>query len=421
MSIKDMLCGIDNCICGKGHSCPIDYIEIGDNALKKLPQICMQFKRILLVADQNTYKAAGEEASKLISDRLEEKLILGSECELLIPDEKALDTIRAKVSDKTDLIVGVGSGVINDLCKEVSFEKNLPYYIIATAPSMDGYASVGAALILGGMKVTLNARPPKAIIADADIIRQAPIDMIKAGYGDIIGKFSCLADWKLAALLRSEYFCRAVYELTLNTAKAVRTLAKKIAERNGEAISALMEALVAVGIAMAYVGNSRPASGCEHHLSHYFEITGILNAEEYFAHGIDVGFSAVKCAELREKMLKSAPEKQTFDKNAWLHEIRRIYSASADGIISMQEKLGWYNEDDSKAVTEKWSEVCDILSEVPTAADFISMLDEVGLNYSDFETLYGKKKIDDAVLYAKDLKDRYTILWLYYKYFREAY
>ena len=175
MSIKDMLCGIDNCICGKGHSCPIDYIEIGDNALKKLPQICMQFKRILLVADQNTYKAAGEDASKLISNRLEEKLILGSECELLIPDEKALDTIRAKVSDKTDLIVGVGSGVINDLCKEVSFEKNLPYYIIATAPSMDGYASVGAALILGGMKVTLNARPPKAIIADADIIRQAPM------------------------------------------------------------------------------------------------------------------------------------------------------------------------------------------------------------------------------------------------------
>lgn len=419
MEIKELISGTNSCSCGKKHICPIDYVEIGEGALLKLPRLCEKYESILLVADNNTYKAAGNTAYSLIKDKIEEKVILGGEGELLIPNEKALGAIRQSVIEKTDLILGVGSGVINDLCKAVSFEKNLPYYIIATAPSMDGYASVGSALILEGMKITINARPPKAIIADSEVIRNAPMDMIRAGYGDIIGKFSCLADWKLAALLRGEYFCPMVYELTLNTAKEVRRLAKKIAERDGEAIRALMEALVVVGIAMAYVGNSRPASGCEHHLSHYFEITGILKGEEYFAHGIDVGFSAVKCAQIREKMLSQAPVKRDFNKEKWLSEIKRIYSTSADGVIALQQKLGWYYDDDSYVVKEKWDEVCEILREVPTAEDFISMLDEVGLKYSDFEELYGKKKIDDAVLYAKDLKDRYTILWLYYTYFRK--
>ena len=108
---------------------------------------------------------------------------------------------------EADLIIGVGSGVINDLCKHVSFKNDLAYYIVATAPSMDGYASVGAALILNGMKITLNARPPKAIIADTSVLKDAPIDMLRAGYGDIIGKYSCLNDWKLSHCVNGEYFC----------------------------------------------------------------------------------------------------------------------------------------------------------------------------------------------------------------------
>ena len=88
------------------------------------------------------------------------------------------------------MIVGIGSGVIQDLCKYVSFNKNLPYFIIATAPSMDGYASKGAAMITDNMKVTYNAHVPEVIIGDVDILKNAPMDMIKSGYGDILGKFS---------------------------------------------------------------------------------------------------------------------------------------------------------------------------------------------------------------------------------------
>ena len=155
--------------------------------------------------------------------------------------------MAAAVTGSTQLIVGVGSGVINDLCKQTAFEKNLPYYIVATAPSMDGYTSVGSALILKGMKVTLNARPPKAVIADTKVLQSAPLDMIQAGVGDILGKHSCLNDWKLAELIRGEYFCQKVCDLVYEAVETVGRLTEAAVSRDEAALGALMEALVAVG------------------------------------------------------------------------------------------------------------------------------------------------------------------------------
>ena len=146
------------------------------------------------------------------------------------------------------------------MCKHVSFKHSLPYFIVATAPSMDGYASVGAALILDGMKVTLNAAVPRAILADTAVLANAPFEMIQAGYGDIIGKYSCLNDWRLAALVNGEYICDFVVSETYAQVEKTVALAEGIKARSPEAIGALMEALVAVGILMAYVGPISPTA-----------------------------------------------------------------------------------------------------------------------------------------------------------------
>lgn len=417
MNIKKLISGIHGCECGKDHLCPIDIVDISDGAIDRLAESCVKYSGILLISDANTYAAAGERVYSVLSGKISENLILGKPDELIIPNEERIAEIESVLDADIDLIIGVGSGVINDLCKHVSFKKDLPYYIIATAPSMDGYASVGSALILGGMKVTLNARPPKAIIAEPSVLASAPLDMIKAGYGDIIGKFSCLGDWRLSALINGEYFCQRVYDLTYEMAERVKDLAEGVRERDPESVASLMEALVAVGIAMSFVGNSRPASGSEHHLSHFFEITGILDGKEYLAHGIDVVYSAVATARLREKMLAGSPKRREFDRDAWEKALHRIYSTSADGIIALQDKLGWYEKDDSNVIYAKWDEICKIMSEMPSSEEFIQMINAVGLDFSEFEALYGKEKIADALLYAKDLKDRYTVLWLNYFYF----
>ena len=196
-----------NCSCGREHTCSVDYVNIGKGALNSLPEICEEYRNILLVSDGNTYAVCGDNICILLGGKVSDKVMLNPNGGLVIPNEDKIEDIEKAILPETDFIIGIGSGVINDLCKHVSFKHNLRYCIVATAPSMDGYASVGAALILKGMKTTINARPPKAIIGDSDILKSAPLEMIQAGYGDIIGKYSCLNDWKLSALINGEYFC----------------------------------------------------------------------------------------------------------------------------------------------------------------------------------------------------------------------
>ncbi len=415
--IKKLCDGIIGCECGMDHLCPIDLIEIGNGVLPKLTEMCADFKSILLVADSNTYAVCGKEVFEILKDKITSTIVFDTPDFVLIPDEAAIEKIENALMGDTDIIIGVGSGVINDLCKYVSHRNELPYYIVATAPSMDGYASVGSALILGGMKITLGANPPKGIIADTKVLANAPFPMIQAGWGDIIGKYSCLNDWKLSALINNEYICPAVYNLTMETTHRVRDLAEGVKKRDEAAVGALMEALVTVGIAMSYVGNSRPASGSEHHLSHYFEITGILENKPYFPHGVDVIYSAVATAALREKIINSAPRKFAFDRAEWEKNIKEIYLTSADEVIKLQDKMGWYTDADEATVFEKQEQIKAVLSEAPSEAEMLELLEKIELDYNEFVELYGKEKIDNAILFAKDLKDRYSVLWLGYKYF----
>lgn len=403
------------CDCGIVHSCGIKHILIGSEILTQYIPILADYQRILLVADTNTYEVFGRQVELALSDKVEHTLVYEREG-VLVPNEDAVAEMEAKLTSATQLIIGVGAGVIQDLCKYVSFQAGIPYHIVATAPSMDGYASKGAAMIMKNMKVTYNAHVPEAIIGDSEILKDAPMEMIQSGYGDILGKYSCLNDWKLSRVVTGEYFCQYVYDLTYEMLTKVKDLGPKLITRDADAIAVLMEALVGVGIAMAYVGNSRPASGSEHHFSHFFEITGILENAPYFMHGIDVGYSAVYTQKLRETLLTmDMPAAHTLPtREAWENEIRRVYGSSADGVIALQDKLGWYGTNRLPIYQEKWNEIKAVLREVPSSETLTEYVKSIGLDMDEYERLYGKKKIQDAILYAKDLKDRYTVLWLYY-------
>lgn len=417
MDINSLLKEKD-CSCGQKHSCDIKYVFIEKGAVNRISDLCSKYKSIVVAADKNTYAVCGKTVLNQIGDKLEALKVF--ECDgFLVPDETAVDSLTAKLSDKTDLIIGIGSGVMQDLCKYVSFEKKLPYFIVATAPSMDGYASKGAAMIAGNMKVTYNAHVPEAIIGDVDILKDAPMDMIKSGYGDILGKFSCLNDWKLSHVVNDEYLCDYVYNLTYDMLLKTKDLGPKLLARDEDAIKTLMEALIGVGIAMAYVGNSRPASGSEHHLSHFFEVIGIMKNEPYFMHGTDVAYSAVFTQKLREKLLATDEPValSAFDREHFEKRIREVYYIAADGVINLQNKLGWYNCDKSKIYRERWSQIKEVLKDAPSSDEMIAYLQSVDLDIKEFENTYGSEKIKNAIWFSKDLKDRYTVLWLYYNLF----
>ena len=416
MDINQLLQGVD-CPCEKKHTCDIEYVYIERNATQRLREICRKNRDILIVADENTLAAAGEGVVAALKGKRLSKVVF-SGTTLLVPNETAIAKVTNHLGT-VDLIIGIGSGVIQDLCKYVSFYNKVPYIIVATAPSMDGYASDGAAMIIGGMKVTYKAGLPRAILANTQVLANAPIDMIKAGYGDIIGKFSALNDWKLSHCVNGEYFCDYIYNLTFEQIKTTLALADGIQKRDKKSIKALMEALVIVGILMSFAGSSRPASGSEHHLSHFFEITGILAKSEYFPHGIDVAYSTVITAKLREKLLEKPFPQKIYrpEGSEYTEKMEYLYRSSAKGCMDLQEKMGRYKNNNVQMYLDKETEIRQILAEMPTAEEIEKMLSLVGLDINEFYALYGEEKINDAILYAKDLKDRYTVLWLNYDLF----
>ncbi len=413
----------DTCPCGRVHRSPTQTVAIGRDALSRLPEICAAYKHILVVYDQPVYDACAARVIELLEEKWRASCGFDLD-EPVIPDEGSIAFIEEQIENRTgtpyaiDHIVGVGSGVINDLCKHVAHTNGLRYTIVATAPSMDGYASAGAALILEGMKVTLPATPPEAIVADTEVLMNAPMDMIRAGYGDIIGKYSCLNDWKLAAFVRGEYICPAVWQWVRDTADRVRALAADIANRDPDAIEALMRALVDVGLAMAYVGNSRPASGSEHHIAHYLEITGILHGRPALAHGVDVACGAVMTAALREEICRRDPILHPFDRNAYAAAMGKVYGALAPSVIALQEKTGFYTEAATEAfILSHTEEIRTVLAEAPTEAETREMVEAVGLSFADFTAYYGAETLAEATAWGKDLKDRYTVLWLYRRFY----
>ena len=112
------------------------------------------------------------------------------------------------------------------------------------------------------------------------------------------------------------------------------------------------------------------------------------------------------------------PEENPFDYDQWKENIHRVYSVennstAAEGIIELQNKLGWIYENKLPIYREKWAEIRNVLADSPMPEQILEMLDSVGLCIDEFEKTYSKEKISDALHYAKDLKDRYTVLWMY--------
>ncbi len=414
MNINEILKGVKCDACGKTHLCPIENVYIEKNATNHLSELASKYNSILLVADENTYKAGGEGVEGSLDGKISNRVIFSGET-VLIPNEEAIDKVNEYING-IDLIIGIGSGVIQDLCKYVSRFSGIPYMVVATAPSMDGYASSGAAMILKGMKETVSAGLPTAIIADTEVLRNAPMEMIKAGYGDIIGKYSALNDWELSRVVNGEYFCQYIYDTTYEMIEKTLNTAEGLLSRKEESVRALTEALIVVGIMMSFATTSRPASGSEHHLSHFFEITGIVKNKPYLPHGIDVAYSTAVTAEIRENILKKelpkAQYKETND--AYINNMNEIYGTVAEGCIALQERMGRYKQDRMPIYKANEDEIRSLLSKMPTKDEIEKMLSLCELDIREYYELYGEKKINNAIKYAKDLKDRYTVLWMNY-------
>jgi glycerol-1-phosphate dehydrogenase [NAD(P)+] len=163
---------------------------------------------------------------------------------------------------------------------------------------MDGYASNISSLMVNNFKTTYKTTYPLSIIADYTVMNKAPMNMIKAGFGDMIGKFISLADWKLSKYLNNEYYCETSAALVDNALNSCCKKAHRLKKKDEAFLISLFESLILSGIAMGLVGNSRPASGSEHHLAHYWEMDALRKRREHPLHGNSVGAAAVVISEI---------------------------------------------------------------------------------------------------------------------------
>lgn len=204
------------CDCGHEHECDIRHIDIGRNVIEKLGTYILEgkYQHPCVVADVNTEKIAGNKVYNSLNKSAikYDKFIFSDED--LVPDETSIGRILTQVPDNCDLIIGIGSGTINDLCRFCSHKMKYDYFIVATAPSMDGFASDVAPLTVNNLKTTYEGLGrPTVILGDIDILKDAPLRMITSGAGDIFGKYICLTDWRLSHLINNEYYCPFIADI----------------------------------------------------------------------------------------------------------------------------------------------------------------------------------------------------------------
>ena len=301
-----------DCSCGRRHHFSVHGISIRKGAIEDLPEMAEPFKdgKVLIVSDSNTYKVAGKRTAQLLNDNGFNIKEVVFECGdgILIPNEETIGRIVLEQDLDVSLMVAVGSGVINDSVKYVTSRCGLPYIVVGTAPSMDGYVADGAPIILQGFKYSPTAHLTYGLIGDTDFLKTAPMDLIQAGFGDVVGKITALTDWDLAVKVKGEYRCGTACSLTETAMEKCFAKAGLLKDRDPEALAALMEALTMTGVAMALVEASRPASGAEHMLSHYWEMDYIKRGLDPIHHGLQVGAATPVIACFFEELSDILPE-----------------------------------------------------------------------------------------------------------------
>ena len=416
------------CHCGKVHKTAVETCIIESGAIKRLPEYVRKYgaTKAFIIADVNTYPIAGEKVRKILEES-------GIPCSAHIfpnkrlePNEHAVGSLLLRYDATCDFIIGVGSGVINDISKVLANVTKNPYAIVATAAYMDGYASGNSSMAIEGVKVTVNSKSPELIIGDTDILCGAPIHMAKAGVGDMLAKYVSICEWRLSNLINGEYYCEDVAEYTRRSLRACVETAPKLLDKNEEAMSALFAGLINAGKAMDYATVSRPGGGVEHYFSHIWDMRGLDKGTPTSSHGVQVAIGtlcSIKCYRAlfdikpdREKALAYA---RSFDFDKWSDELRDFVGKGAEAMIRLEAKERKYDlvkhEQRLNVILDKWDDILRIIDEeLPTVEEFEAILDSIEAPKTIEEIGLSSDILSMTLKSTKDIRDKYILprlLW----------
>lgn len=309
--------------------------EMGQGIAGRTPEIfkeCFPGRKAMIVADVHTWPILGERLCSLFLESgietasyIIDKEVFHAEwkyvemTDALVRGEvaaaKSLEDSADHVEAKPDtcfrepsaeyyVLVSVGSGVINDLCKLSSHHHGQSYVSVATAASVDGYSSFGASITYGGAKQTFTCPAPVAIVADIDIIAAAPKHMTAAGYADLAAKIPAGAEWMISDFVGTEPIMPEAWHMLQDYLDDFLADPDGVAAGEPKAIADLFEGLTLSGFAMQAAKSSRPASCCDHLFSHIMDMTEHKYNGELQSHGYQVAIGTLTMCAVFDELFK---------------------------------------------------------------------------------------------------------------------
>jgi glycerol-1-phosphate dehydrogenase [NAD(P)+] len=418
------------CECGRAHRVPTQEVLLGGGVAEAIAEVAARHtdgRRLAVIADLNTWEVAGRRVAGLLAAFSPAQVILtpahaGHD---LKADDHSLERLQAALPE-ADLLVSVGSGTVNDLTKLAATARAIPSVCVATAPSMNGYPSAIAAITRAGIKCTVPCEPPVAILCDTDILCGAPEAMIQAGFGDLLSKSTSAADWLMAHLLRGEYFCHRPLEVVEEAERECIRQAGAIGRRESAGIAALAEGLIQSGMSMAMAGASSPASGGEHLISHYWDMTASAQGRESDLHGRQVAVATVAAGRLwaavREattggldlNALPAGPSLEELQRRSREHFVGLLGAEAAEEVAQLVGRK-WESAEGLKARLKPmaedpegfWGQLGRYLR---APEDTAAAYHAAGAPTTPGEVGVSTAQARGAFIFARHIRDRYTVL-----------
>ncbi len=416
--IKEFLCD-----CGKVHKTQVDDVIVEKGAVERVPEVIARYqaKKAFILADENTYKAAGKKVCTILEKSgimYSEFVFLGKSPE---PDEFAVGSCMMHYDSSCDIIVAVGSGVINDIGKIVANVTGNPYIIVGTAPSMDGYASGTSSMAMDGLKVSLPSTCANVIIGDIDILKEAPKRLLQAGLGDMLAKYVSICEWRIANLITGEYYCETIAQMVRSALKKCVDNAEGLLKRDEKAIKAVFEGLIIGGVAMSYAGVSRPASGVEHYFSHVWDMRALEFGTNMDLHGIQCAIGTLIASRLYEQIKVMTPNKEKalayagkFEYSEWSKVLKEFLGKSSDAMIALEAKERKYDKklhaERLEVILEKWNDILGIIEEeLPSSVQIEKIMTEIEAPKTIEEIGLGDTSLEITFKATKDIRDKYVL------------
>lgn len=415
--------GAFRCACGKTHRAHLEEAQVFAGAIKTLPACVRRLggTHAYLLADENTYAAAGEQAQRLLCAqgvRVTRFLYPGKRIE---PDEAAVGAAFLHRPADCDVLVAVGSGVINDIMKIVALATKLPFIVVGTAPSMDGYASSTSSVIRDRLKVSVDSACPNVVIGDTDILRKAPRHMQLSGLGDMLAKYVSVCEWRIGHIVTGEYYCEEVASIIRAALKQCVDNAEGLLTGSEAAVNAVMDGLIVSGIAADYAGVSRPVSGVEHYFSHIWDMRALEFGAPFDLHGIQCGVGTLYALKGYEKLRALTPDAAaaaaafaSFDFAAWNEVLQAQLGSAAAQMIANAAGSARYNAarhaQRLNNIVSHWGEICAVIDrELPSYGTLLALLRRIGAPTAPADFGLDNACAPTVFKMTRDVRDKYIL------------